>query len=167
MPITNAYEGGQLLNQDFLSLTCAVKLAVKHVNERNDTVVPGLPTMVQNLTLLHSMLYDSGFGAGPSATSFLQMQEAGADALVGPARSVSALETAFLGKNFKMPQCSYFASATVLANKVLYPYFGRTYPSDDVWSSILSNLIFSLGWRTYVFIFDPNEAYSSSVASRL
>ena len=167
MPITNA-PTGQLLNQNFLSLTCAVKLAVRHINERVDAVVPGLGAMTQNLTRLDATLYDSGFSNSLAVSSFLQMQTGdGVNAVVGPARSAPSLTTAFIGKTYKMPQCSYWASSPLLSNKVLYPYFGRSYPSDELLTKKVPSAMYELGWRKASLLFDPDEPWSASFAEGL
>jgi hypothetical protein len=121
MPITNS-PTGEYLSQDFLSLTCAAKLAVKHVNEGTSTIVPGLSDLVANLTRLNATLYDTGFSESPAIMSYRKLLIAGERALVGAARSAVSQPLAMLGNIDKLPQCSYWSSSPSLSNKLLYPY---------------------------------------------
>ena len=121
MPITNN-PTGEFLSQDFLSLTCAAKLAVKHVNERSNVIVRGLSDLVVNLTRLDASLYDTGFSESPAIDSYRQLITSGERALVGAARSAVSQPLATLGKIDKLPQCSYWSSSPSLSNKLLYPY---------------------------------------------
>eukprot|EP00966_Prymnesium_polylepis_P120903 2793771-Prymnesium_polylepis.1 len=104
MPITNDPTGAYL-SQDFLSLTCAAKLAVKHVNEGTNTIVPGLSDLVANLTHLNVTLYDTGFSESPAIMAYRQLLATGEHALVGAARSAVSQPLAMLGKIDKLPQC--------------------------------------------------------------
>ena len=110
------------LSQNFLSLTCAAKLAVRHVNERNNTIIPGLSNLAGNLTRLDTTLYDTGFSESPAINAYRQLVAAGEQAVVGAARSAVSAPVATLGKIDKMPQCSYWSSSPSLSNKLLYPY---------------------------------------------
>ena len=121
MPITDGREGNAPVSQSFLSITCAAKLAVRHVNEGIDTVVPGLRAQM-NLTNLEVTLYNTGLSESPAIVSYRKLLADGRRALVGAARSAVSTPLAQLGKIDRIPQCSYWSSAPALSNKLLYPY---------------------------------------------
>eukprot|EP00966_Prymnesium_polylepis_P253720 5863971-Prymnesium_polylepis.1 len=165
MPITQ-YPTGEHLSQDFISLTCAAKLAVKHVNERTDAVVPGLKGMVANLVRLDAAVVDSGFHDRSAADAYLRSANS-FDAIVGAARSGSSKEVARLAKLDAVPQCSYWSSSPTLSNKLEFPYFGRTYPSDSITSKVLCSLIDSMGWKAFAVVYDDEDEYSSAMTDQL
>ena len=124
MPISN--EAAQsLLFQGFLSFTCTAKLAVRHINERDDTIVPALSALTSNLSSINATVYDSGFSASPGIVAYRRLLTDGTQGIVGPTLSSIAQPLAQLGKIDRMPQCSHAASSETLSNKLLYPYCAR------------------------------------------
>ena len=106
----------------FKQLTCGARLAVNHVNARDEGVVPGLGRMVSNLTHLAGLIYDTGYSATPATISYRQMKEDGATAMVGAARSAVSTPLATQAKIDKIPQCSYWSSSPSLSDVLQYPY---------------------------------------------
>ena len=91
------------------------------------------------------------------------MKEDGAQALVGAARSAVSMPLAMLSKIDAMPQCSYWSSSPTLSDTALYPYFGRTYPSDAITTQGLPQLIASFGW-TNIGVIHVNDDYANAYA---
>ena len=71
--------------------------------------------------------------------------------------SPSALDRQLLGAIDMLPQISYWSSAPSLSDKALYPFFGRTYPSDAVVGPKMLAVIESFGWTNVgiIFVIDP------------
>ena len=166
-PINDAATG-RTMDKDFLSISCAAKLAVRHVNEADETVVPGLGRMVRDLVRLDYHLLDSRFDPTYSSAAYLELQSVRAiDAIVGPARSASSIAVASMAKLDKVPQCSYWSSSPLLSNKLDFPYFSRTFPPDTIASRLLTRLIRSLGWKAFAVVFELNDPYSKELAVHL
>ena len=85
----------------------------------------------------------------------------GVHGIVGAARSAVSTPVAQLGAVDHMPQLSYWSSSPQLANKAVYPYFGRTYPSDALAGVAMVNSIISYGWRNFAAI-NTVDAYASA-----
>ena len=103
-------------------VVCASRLAVHHVNTKNETVVPNLASMAANLSILTANFYDTGYSARPAVVAYRQLKADGATAMVAAARSAVSMPLALLGGIDQMPQCSYWSSSPDLSNTQLYPY---------------------------------------------
>ena len=55
-----------------------------------------------------------------------------------------------------IPQLSYSSSTMSLSDKSVYPYFGRTYPSDALAGPVMIYVMYHFGWRriAVVQVFD-------------
>ena len=89
-------------------------------------------------------------------------QVQGVHGIVGAARSAVSTPVAQLGAVDRMPQLSYWSSSPQLADKTVYPYFGRTFPSDTLAGVAMVNMIISFGWRNFAAI-NTVDAYASGV----
>lgn len=58
LPFTNL--GVELAGMSWKQVICGAQLAVAHVNAGNESVVPGLSSLVSNLNRLDSSMYDTG-----------------------------------------------------------------------------------------------------------
>ncbi|KAL3909372.1 MAG: hypothetical protein SGPRY_009452, partial [Prymnesium sp.] len=134
-------------------------VAAQHVNAREESVVPALSSLLGNITLEVS-LQDSGYEEATAIQSYRQTLADGSHAIVGPSRSAVSQPLAQLGK------CSYASSSVSLSNKALYPYFGRTYPSDAIAAVAVIRVISSFGWKQFA-VLHSNDAYANSFAERL
>lgn len=76
--------------------------------------------------LYHTQLCKSGTTGGivPSLIKY------GVSAVIGPATSGSSANSQLVFREFHIPQISYSATSTALSDKLTYPYFTRTVPSD-------------------------------------
>ncbi|XP_069465135.1 extracellular calcium-sensing receptor-like [Ambystoma mexicanum] len=59
---------------------------------------------------------------------------------------------------YRYPQISYFASSTLLSDKLQFPSFFRMIPSDDFQARGLAQLVFHFGW-TWVGILSTENDY--------
>ena len=89
---------------DWKQVTCGALLAVKHVNDGDESVIPSLAAITANLTNLTGTLYDTGFSASTAIVSYRQMKAAGGTAMVAAARSAVSRPLALLGEVDKIPQ---------------------------------------------------------------
>lgn len=64
----------------------------------------------------------------------------------------------------QIPQISYFSTGTTLANKILYPTFMRTIPSDSATGVAMAQVINYFGW-THVGVIVGSDSYSISCMS--
>ena len=131
LPYTNGDTGQVLAGITWKQVTCAARLAVHHVNQGFEGIVPGLRSMVSNLTRLTGIIYDTGYSATPATISYRQMKEDGSTAMVAAARSAVSGPLATQGKIDKIPQCSYWSSSPSLSDTLLYPYCAR-HPSSKL-----------------------------------
>ena len=112
---------------------CASLLAVQHLNSQTNTIVPNLGSLFPPSAghTVASLPYDSGSNKADSIKSYRLARAAGAHAIVGAARSACSIPIAMLGGIDAMPQVSSSSSSHTLSNKEDYPFFARTYPSDN------------------------------------
>ena len=121
-------EGNVFGDVKWKQVSCAAMLAVKHVTQGNETIVPGLKALTSNLTNFTGGLYDTGYRPSPAIVSYRQMKADGAMAIVGAARSAVSKPLAQLAAIDKMPQCSYWSTSPSLSDESLYPYCARHRP---------------------------------------
>ena len=150
------FEGGLETGDYWHGVACAAELAVRHVNERNGTVVPELARL--NRWQLHSVSIDyANFQLGGMA-SYRKAKELSVPMLVGPATSavssVMGLEATIDG----IPMLSYWASSPTLADKSLYGTFGRTFPSDSLQAVRLVKALKHYAW-TFICIVYIADTY--------
>ena len=63
-------------------------------------------------------------------------------AVLGPTFSSVAKPTALMASAEQVPMLSYFASSRELSNKSTYPFFTRTYPTDDTAAQLLTRVLY-------------------------
>ncbi|XP_069072139.1 extracellular calcium-sensing receptor-like [Pleurodeles waltl] len=68
-------------------------------------------------------------------------------AVIGGSQSTSSLAMARLLGLYQIPQVSYFASSPLLSNKIQFPSFLRTIPSDHYQAYGLVKLVLHFGWK--------------------
>ncbi|KAM3924643.1 extracellular calcium-sensing receptor-like [Leptodactylus fuscus] len=78
--------------------------------------------------------------------------------IIGDAFSLPALTMATVLGTYMYPQVSYTASVPSLNNRLLYPSFFRTIPSDNRQAKALAALVAYMGWN-WVGLLSLNEDY--------
>jgi hypothetical protein len=115
-------------------------LALKHFNERSNDVIPDLSERLQGCDIQLTIEYrDTQYsrivGAG-HLSDILQkwprntLEDPFPSAIVGAGRSDVSETISTLGSMFQLPVVSPHSSAASLDDKVQYPYFARTTPSN-------------------------------------
>ena len=122
---------------------CAALLAVQHATARNGTVVPALSGLSEGFAW-HALLYDtqSSRRGGSQAYMYLSAREAGAQSVLGPARSSVAEIVASLSGIYETPMVSYWAASPSLSDKTAFPFFARTYISDTTSARLLARVLY-------------------------
>ncbi|XP_078058375.1 extracellular calcium-sensing receptor-like [Mustelus asterias] len=67
-------------------------------------------------------------------------------AIVGDARSTQSMITGRIAGRFSIPMVSYSSSCSCLSNKVEFPTFFRTIPSDSFQAKAMAQLVKHFGW---------------------
>ena len=86
----------------------------------------------------------------------------GAVAIAGPARSEVSRTVAQLAGVDQIPLLSFWASSPTLSDTATYPYFGRTYPSDEMLAYTLLELWEEFGWRS-IGVLHVIDAFTSGL----
>ncbi|KAG2462621.1 CASR protein, partial [Polypterus senegalus] len=94
-----------------------------------------------------SIVYDYSCSQAPSIV-----------ALVGDAGSAPSIAISRILSLFGMPMVSYFATCPCLSNKVEFPSFFRTIPSDDFQVKAMVEIIKHFGW-TWVGVLGSDDEY--------
>jgi len=148
---------------DYRQLACGPVFAAGHVNAAIDSVVPTLSSLVGG-SKVDTLMYNSSTAeAATSVIAYRDSLRRGARAVVGPPYSSIAKYLALLGGIDQVPMCSYWASAPSLSD---HAYFGRTYPSDEIATQALPEMIKALGW-TNVAVIHISDAYGIAFAEGL
>jgi ABC-type branched-subunit amino acid transport system substrate-binding protein len=134
-------------------------LALRHVNERNGSIVPVLATLTPSFRL-RGLIFDTESVSQGGIQAYSDGRAQGADAIVGATRSAVSERIALLAGIESVPQISYASSSPVFTDKNSYPYFTRTYPNDDLSAATLVGLLHSFGWRN-VAVLHVNDNYGS------
>ncbi|XP_075062552.1 extracellular calcium-sensing receptor-like [Mixophyes fleayi] len=79
-------------------------------------------------------------------------------AIIGDSVSLLSIAMATILGVYRYPQVSYAASVISLSNRVLYPSFFRTAPSDDKQTRAFAKLVLYMGW-TWVGLLSLNNDY--------
>ncbi|XP_078524894.1 extracellular calcium-sensing receptor-like [Lissotriton helveticus] len=80
--------------------------------------------------------------------------------IIGESRSTASLSIARLLGLYRYPQVSYFSSSPLLSDKLQFPSFFRTIPSDIVQALGLAQLVAHFGW-TWVGIVSSEDDYGT------
>ncbi|XP_078524842.1 extracellular calcium-sensing receptor-like [Lissotriton helveticus] len=87
-------------------------------------------------------------------------------AIVGPDSSTRSIVLARILGLQRYPQISYFSTSPLLRDRIQFPSFFRTIPSDDAQSHGLAQLVVHFGW-TWVGILATNNDYGQQGAEIL
>ena len=147
---------------DGSAAACGAKLAARHIGGQLPTDMP-TPLVFANIELhirehhMHEHL---------AVQKWREVVEGGALAVVGPGSSHIATLIGHLSRVDELPLCGYHSSAVDLSNSALYPYFGRTYPSDALAAQGTIQLLSHEGWIAFALIYDI-DAWATSYATLL
>jgi hypothetical protein len=158
---------GNSLGLQYKQLVCAGLLATADFNRRVGNVVPTLASADFGSFQVKPMLYDTSYDTPAALQAMSHALEAGAQAIIGTARSQSTQTTAQVAGIFNVPTVSYWASAPLLSERDRYPLFARTYASDAEVTQALCRLVRDFGWRSIGVVYDRHGVYSSSYAAML
>ena len=111
--------------------------------------MPELAKLTATFSMNYSMIVDTDNGtSGRSAVAvdylmdyFFRLRDqpnGHVSAVLGPTFSSVAKPTALMASAEQVPMLSYYASSPELSNNVVYPFFTRTYPSDDTAAFLLT-----------------------------
>ena len=123
-----------------------------HPAPRNRSVVPELAKLTANFSM-YSEIVDTDNGAsGNSKVAvdylmdyFFRLRDqpnGHVSAVLGPTFSSVAKPTALMASAEQVPMLSYYASSAELSDNVTYPFFTRTYPSDDTAAPLLTRVLY-------------------------
>ena len=115
------------------------------------SVVPELAKLTANFSMNYEMIVDTGT-SGNSGDAvdhlmdyFFRLRDqpnGQVSAVLGPTFSSVAKPTALMASAEQVPMVSYYASSAELSNNVTYPFFTRTYPSDDTAAPLLTRVLY-------------------------
>ena len=118
-------------------------LAVKEINA-DSTVLPD--------TTFKIVVKDTKLNLGKTFFATLEMSKnafggKGIDACIGAYASGESDAAATVLSQFSTVQISYSSTSPLLSNKVNYPYFARTCPSDSFQGAAMANMVADyFGW---------------------
>ncbi|KAL7747006.1 hypothetical protein RI367_007619 [Sorochytrium milnesiophthora] len=118
---------------------------------------------VLSLALTEANSLDSGSTDAAAVSSTFQAEGNSSVALIGGYTSDSTLPMALAANPFQLWQCSGSATTPSLSDKVSYPYFYRTIPSDNLQGSILANFCLKMNWTSVSVLFG-SDTYGFNIA---
>ncbi|KAJ3591117.1 hypothetical protein NHX12_009064 [Muraenolepis orangiensis] len=144
----------------------AMLFAIEEINNSTD-LLPGIT--------LGYTIYDACSSIAMSVRVALALMHVKEDTTTMSEKSCSGLVPAILGESssspsmaiatvlgpFRIPLVSHFATCACLSNKVLYPSFLRTIPSDYYQSRALAQMVKHFGW-TWVGAIRSNDDYGNN-----
>ncbi|XP_073402840.1 extracellular calcium-sensing receptor-like [Dendrobates tinctorius] len=97
-------------------------------------------------------------GGEPSVPNYHCREEVTLAGIIGDSASTRSILMAQILGLYRYPQISYFSTSPFLSNKILFPSFFRTIPSDTFQSRGLAELILYFGW-TWVGLLATDNDY--------
>ena len=158
--------GGVTLGPTLSAISCAATLAVKHANARNGSIVPALANLPAAAPLIHPLFYDTESVEQGGLAAYRSAYNAGAAAIVGPARSAVSTTVSLLSAIDDIPTISYWSSSPALSDDVLYRTFSRTYPSDESPTPAAAEWLLGQGW-THISILYVGDSYGAGYRNAL
>lgn len=124
-------------------------MAVRDINSDKE--------LLPNTTVKVS-IRDTKFNVGKTFFSALDVSTKsfngeGVNACIGPAASGESEAAATVFSHFSTPQISYSSTNPLLSNKINFPYFARTCPSDAFQGSAMADIVSKhYGWYAKHFL---------------
>ena len=143
--------------------------------------MPELAKLTATFSMNYSMIVDTDNGtSGRSAVAvdylmdyFFRLRDqpnGHVSAVLGPTFSSVAKPTALMASAEQVPMLSYYASSPELSNSVTYPFFTRTYPSDDTAAPLLTRVLYDdsvfTGWN-HVAVVYRDDAFGQGYVTRM
>ena len=123
---------GAVLGNQWASVEWSGLRAISDWNEGNATIIPSIASAKaacgEGLTLKGSLVDTQSSEAG--SISGYRGLDPRPHVVVGPARSACSTPIALLGGIDQVISMSYWSTSPRLDDKLIYPYFHRTIPSD-------------------------------------
>ncbi|KAI8929663.1 periplasmic binding protein-like I [Entophlyctis helioformis] len=92
----------------------------------------------------------------------LELLNKGIIAMIGSASSAVTKSTVILTESRHVPQCDGASGAPELSDKIAYPRFFRTKPSDNLQAAAIFDFVNAMGWRR-VAIISETAAYGAGL----
>lgn len=163
LPLTEVNDQGNRVPLPFwIYHDAAAWLAAKHFNERNPRIVKDLHQLTQGCDLqINLTMRDSVFTPHNAVVQLLEAlqvpdleQPAG---LIGCVRSAVSIPLAVFSSTYELPQLSSSSTSRALDSGELYPFFGRTIPTNAADAKVLCIFFQSLGVTHFGVIYIQDE----------
>ena len=144
------------------------------------SVVPELAKLTANFSMSSEIVDTDSGASGNSAVAvdylmdyFFRLRDqphGHVSAVLGPTFSSVAKPTALMASAEQVPMLSYYASSAELSDNVTYPFFTRTYPSDDTAAPLLTRVLYDgsvfTGWN-HVAVVYWNDAFGQGYVTQM
>ena len=163
LPLTEMNNQGDRVPLPFwIYHDAAAWLAAKHFNERNPRIVKDLVQLTQGCDLqIHLTMRDSVFTPHNAVVQLLEAlqvpnseQPAG---IIGCVRSAVSIPLAVFASTYELPQLSSSSTSRALDSGELYPFFGRTIPTNEADAKALCIFFQSLGVTHFGVIYIDDD----------
>ncbi|XP_041860086.1 taste receptor type 1 member 1 [Melanotaenia boesemani] len=160
-------------NKHGLYLMQAMRFAVEEINNGTSQkqLLPGVKlgyqmydicsipaSVLATLDLLQLQQYQNSYMSAAEGTMLLNASKIeNAIGVIGPDSSSNTFTPAALLGAYLIPQISYEASNEMLSNKILYPSFFRTIPSDKNQVAAMIQLLVRFNWTWIALLGSDND----------
>ncbi|XP_078524869.1 vomeronasal type-2 receptor 26-like [Lissotriton helveticus] len=148
-----------LLNYQWLQ---AMVFAIEEIN-RNPDILPNvtLGFRIYDSCLIRQRALEGTFwvltGMGKLAPNYRCLMNNVLAGIVGDAGSSCSIAMSRVLTLYRLPQISYFSSSPLLSDRIQFPSFFRTVPSDDFQSRGLAQLLVHFGWTWVGLVAEDND----------
>ena len=159
--------GGYDLGNSWQSTAAASLLAVNHFNTRNSSLIPAFGQLAScDVQLVVSPIVYDTESTMKAVASLVIQGSSNWQAIIGPARSATAVTAATLGAHLQLPQIGYWSSSVSLDNVAEFPYFGRVCPSDLATNQARMAYFKEVNWNRVGLLY-INDEWGAPIASDL
>ncbi|KAL1498923.1 hypothetical protein AB1Y20_013444 [Prymnesium parvum] len=140
-------------------VTCAGLMAIRDANARDGSIVAEFANLTKTYTALSTDSQSIEIGAIQGYKTCLA---AGVKGIVGPARSATNLQVAYLGRFDKMVTIGTWTSSPILSNAETFPYLARVYHSDTIRATRIVEVIEYFNWTRFAII-HVDDAWANQI----